>query len=656
MPMRCADGFIRQCYPILAGFMADYEEQVVLTGVKSGQHCTMCHVPPHERGDLLSTMSGKWPRRTHKSTIEQLKRQQNLQLDRSDPEYIRPIQNFAWSHYIADIHAMMAPDLLHQLYKGVTEHLMSWVRALLLDIEKGKGRVLITNHSGVKTPLSAEDRVERLLTARFAEVKPFNGIIRWDNFAELSQWTGKMYKSLLRQIVPVMAPLLYGHEGAILFIRATVDFALLAEYESHDEDTIEYLKAALYRMDKTKEAFLPYRPDDKNPPNFNIPKLHAISHYPEMIRVFGALMGTTTEHGERAHIPQKNFYRRTNKREGYEEQMIYLNTELTNTMVMQEMELWENTRPIPAADTMEDSYIASLSGMVNLTDEPYRWDYCQSTNQMFSMCGINPNLWRRACEIQTRLGINEFVIKLASFVRECRKRVDGIQATDSDVERLERDAAWAQDLPVGIHHSMICYIRRGKDSRDLNRPYKVRARCNPVWMRTTAPRRDQVLVREYENELNGMKGTRAARLELLVSVQDLQRIDENGRYRVYHGALLELFRPCNGGKGDPFNGMIKVERFPTNTAQNRRNLDGHRIYDISHIERPIQLIPTSLDKRRTFWINSYTDWDIYNRFYDDDFLRINRTRADEFAKKQKSKTELLITSWEASERKRKRPT
>jgi len=89
----------------------------------------------------------------------------------------------------------------------------------------------------------------------------------------------------------------------MLFICATVDFALLAEYKSHNEDIIEYLKAALYWMDKTKEVFLPYQPDDKNPPDFNIPKLYAISHYPKMICVFGALMGTTTEHNKRAHIP-----------------------------------------------------------------------------------------------------------------------------------------------------------------------------------------------------------------------------------------------------------------------------------------------------------------------------------------------------------------
>ena len=52
--------------------------------------------------------------------------------------------------------------------------------------------------------------------------------------------------------------------------------------------------------------------------------------------------------------------------------MIYFNTELINTMVMQEIELWENIRPTPAANTMENSYIVSLSGIVNLIDEPYR--------------------------------------------------------------------------------------------------------------------------------------------------------------------------------------------------------------------------------------------------------------------------------------------
>ena len=61
----------------------------------------------------------------------------------------------------------------------------------------------------------------------------------------------------------------------------------------------------------------------------------------------------------------------------------------------------------------------------------------------------------------------------------------------------------------------------------------------------------------------------AAYLKLLVSVQDLNYINKNNRYQVYYKALLELFRPYNRGKVDPFNRIIKVEQFPINTVLNR---------------------------------------------------------------------------------------
>ena len=54
--------------------------------------------------------------------------------------------------------------------------------------------------------------------------------------------------------------------------------------------------------------------------------------------------------------------------------------ELINTIVIQEMELQENTRPILVTDTIEDLYIILLLGIVNLTDKLYKQDYCQLTN------------------------------------------------------------------------------------------------------------------------------------------------------------------------------------------------------------------------------------------------------------------------------------
>ena len=89
----------------------------------------------------------------------------------------------------------------------------------------------------------------------------------------------------------------------MLFIYTTVDFILLAKYKLYNKNIIKYLKAALYQMDKIKKVFLLYWSNNKNPPNFNIPKLYTISHYLKIIHIFGALIGTTTEYSKRAHIP-----------------------------------------------------------------------------------------------------------------------------------------------------------------------------------------------------------------------------------------------------------------------------------------------------------------------------------------------------------------
>jgi hypothetical protein len=52
--------------------------------------------------------------------------------------------------------------------------------------------------------------------------------------------------------------------------------------------------------------------------------------------------------------------------------MIYPNIELINTIIMQEMELWEKIRLIPAADTIEDLYIVLLLGIINLINKLYK--------------------------------------------------------------------------------------------------------------------------------------------------------------------------------------------------------------------------------------------------------------------------------------------
>ena len=55
--MMCADGNVRQCHTIVAGMSVDYEEQIVITGIKSGMQCSMWQVPPKKRENVCKMWS-----------------------------------------------------------------------------------------------------------------------------------------------------------------------------------------------------------------------------------------------------------------------------------------------------------------------------------------------------------------------------------------------------------------------------------------------------------------------------------------------------------------------------------------------------------------------------------------------------------------------
>ena len=67
------DGLKCCCYPILVGVMVDYEEQVLITGIKANVQYSIYHILPQEQKNLTKL----WQPRTHISTWSQLEKQQN---------------------------------------------------------------------------------------------------------------------------------------------------------------------------------------------------------------------------------------------------------------------------------------------------------------------------------------------------------------------------------------------------------------------------------------------------------------------------------------------------------------------------------------------------------------------------------------------------
>ena len=115
----CANGNLRKCHPIIVSMSVDYEEQVVITSIKSGMQCSMCQVPSNERENLCK----KWPKRTHERMLSQLALQNTEDwIEENGLKYldcVYSMRNFAWNHFFVNIYEYMMLDILHQLLKEV---------------------------------------------------------------------------------------------------------------------------------------------------------------------------------------------------------------------------------------------------------------------------------------------------------------------------------------------------------------------------------------------------------------------------------------------------------------------------------------------------------------------------------------------------------
>ena len=292
--------------------MADYEEQALLTGVMSGRQCTTCTVPPSLREDLLQ----RWPMRTHEGMQEQIAKQRLADLaaqgkttsgknansnkseeqrQREKEERVHDLENFAWHHPYTNIHSAMMMDMLHQLLKGVVQYLIDWVKCYISETLTKKRK------RAKESVMLRETRGLVQLDERFRDVPPYPGLRRFNNFSTVKQWTGVEQRAVSRQLIPVVAPLLTGESAQpiLLYARAILDFLTLAQYRSHDEETLRYMELALYQINQLKWVFSRYRTnlkDEKNAGHFNFPKFHSIVHYPEFIRLFGTTDGVDTSH------------------------------------------------------------------------------------------------------------------------------------------------------------------------------------------------------------------------------------------------------------------------------------------------------------------------------------------------------------------------
>ena len=295
--MKGGDGVWRRCHPIFANFVGDYPEQVLVTCTYRGR-CPKCSVTPGELGEY----------QTFPPHLRQLAIDTYLLADEDTHAFhaacrntgLKPVYHPFWESLpLADIFISITPDILHQLLQGIMKHLITWLVHTFGPTEiNARCRAMPPNH---KTMLFTK------------------------GITSLGRISGHEHKKmcciLLGLIVDLPIPGGWDSTRLMRAVRALLDFLYLAQYQCHTRETIDRLQDTLSVFHNNKAIFL----DLGVRQNFNLPKLHSLTHYVSSIHLFGTTDNYNTEQTERLHIEfAKDAYRATNRKDIYPQMTTWL--------------------------------------------------------------------------------------------------------------------------------------------------------------------------------------------------------------------------------------------------------------------------------------------------------------------------------------------
>ena len=682
----CADGFERRCFPVLAGCLMDYEEQVILTGVKSNRHCTICHVHPKNREILLPDEPPTL--RTHESTQMQLELQGSKQINPESTWWLHDINNFAWKHENVNIHRIVMPDILHQLLKGTLEHLLDWLTKILNTSKpyQTKGRATKQTRERARKLISQANGLAQV-DFRFGQVPRIGNLKTFPNFSTVSLWTGGEQKCILRQLVVVVTPLLMHIPAVLLCVRAIVDYITLSLYTNHDEHTLRYMHNALQRWELLKFAFIEGRRGKTTKTDeevhFNYAKFHSPTHFPEQIRLFGALDGYTTDFFEASHkLLVKAYYPLTNRRlDDFQEQIAVHNTERVKMFSMDELLQRPQIVAVSRAEKQLDAHVTSVSTrQVKLSE----WGCPHAEGEertLLRLYRLQVKHFRSVHALAEFLHFPQLPAALCVYLREWSKRKASVESSNRARDKLDEDESRIENVFLALRPNLTCWYEHGKDAADPDAKVSEFVRSTVNWggSKRRKVRRDHIWVQEFEdletademstadessededdnvrpatsrrgrNAKRGKKdgATGSARFnKTILPGQVLAVVDialptrgEDGNFIHLHAAFVDVLTFCHGGAYNRIHGMLEVQTSLPSDAKKGR-LGSQRFYNLESVLRSAHIVPseilgppTSTPERQRYFVNNYFDWWHYNKFYSPTWEKDGLTAAQEAAK------------------------
>ncbi len=213
---------------------------------------------------------------------------------------MKPVYHPFWESLpLTNIFQSITPDILHQMLQGMVKHVIGWLVHIF-------GAVAID--------------------AQCQALPPNHKILQFTKgITTLSHVSGHKHKKMCSILMGLVVdlPVPGGMDSAriVKAVCALLDFLFLAQYESHTSDTISRMQDQLRQFHENKVVFL----DLSMRMQFNLPKLHSLSHYTSSIELFGTTDNYNMEQLERLHIDLvKDAYCATNHKEEYSQMTKWL--------------------------------------------------------------------------------------------------------------------------------------------------------------------------------------------------------------------------------------------------------------------------------------------------------------------------------------------
>lgn len=292
-----AEGFWRKVLYILMIYIADMEEQWLIACL-SHFNCPQCLARMKDLGkDVPCT------HRTAEWVLDQIEQVKAERPNASVWEFtlgcrargLSGVMEPFWKLLpFVDILRALAQDLLHSYHKFFFDHPLKWNTHLIGAKELDQRLVCQPQQVGARS---------------FPK-----------GISHISQMSGKEHRALERTHLAVVA----GAEGVPMDVlkvtRSLMDYIYLAQYPSHDGQSLQELRDAISTFQRNKSAWIAAEArrskDGDIIAHLDIPKVHNPHHLPDDIEGKGTTDNYTSETPEHYHIENlKNAYPFTNHRE-----------------------------------------------------------------------------------------------------------------------------------------------------------------------------------------------------------------------------------------------------------------------------------------------------------------------------------------------------